>query len=181
MTSRATTPWAMTQMAEAGPHVGLYPGTFDPVTTGHLDIIERAVGLVERLVVGVAANVGKQPLMDLDERVDCVRTEVAPISRRTGVPIDVVGFDNLLVQCARQNGASIILRGLRVVTDYDYEVQMFGMNHRLDPGIETVFLMATERHQFISSRLVKEIAQLGGDISSFVPGYTLGKILAKLA
>lgn len=168
-------------MAEAGPHVGLYPGTFDPVTTGHLDVIERAVRLVERLVVGVAANTGKQPLMSLEERVDCVRTEVAPIGERTGVPIDVVGFDNLLVQCARQNGASIILRGLRVVTDYDYEVQMFGMNHRLDPGIETVFLMATERHQFISSRLVKEIAQLGGDISSFVPGYTLGKILAKLA
>ncbi len=168
-------------MAEAGSHVGLYPGTFDPVTTGHLDIIERAVRLVERLVVGVAANVGKQPLMTLDERVDCVRTEVAPIIERTGVPVEVVGFDTLLVQCARQHGAGIILRGLRVVTDYDYEVQMFGMNHRLDPGIETVFLMATERHQFISSRLVKEIAYLGGDISSFVPGYTLGKILAKLA
>ena len=85
------------------------------------------------------------------------------------------------MQCARQNGAGIIVRGLRVVTDYDYETQMFGMNHRLDPGIETVFLMATERHQFISSRLVKEIAQLGGDISSFVPAYTLGRILGKLA
>ena len=162
-------------------HVGLYPGTFDPVTNGHLDIIGRAVRLVERLVVGVAANIGKQPLMSLEERVDCVRTEVAAVSARTGVPIDVLGFDNLLVQCARQNGASIIVRGLRVVTDYDYEVQMFGMNHRLDPGIETVFLMATERHQFISSRLVKEIAQLGGDVSSFVPAYTLGRIIGKLA
>ena len=168
-------------MPDAPPHVGLYPGTFDPVTNGHLDIIGRAVRLVERLVVGVAANIGKQPLMSLEERVDCVRAEVAPVSARTGVPIDVVGFDNLLVQCARQNGAGIIVRGLRVVTDYDYEVQMFGMNHRLDPGIETVFLMATERHQFISSRLVKEIAQLGGDISSFVPAYTHGKIIGKLA
>jgi len=118
--------------------------------------------------------------MSLEERVDCVRTEVAPISARTGVPIEVVGFNNLLVHCAREHGASIILRGLRVVTDYDYEVQMFGMNHRLDPSIETVFLMATESHQFISSRLVKEIAQLGGDISSFVPPYTLNKIRAKL-
>ena len=167
-------------MPDAPLHVGLYPGTFDPVTNGHLDIIGRAVCLVERLVVGVAANIGKQPLMSLEERVDCVRAEVAPVSARTGVPIDVVGFDNLLVQCARRNGAGIIVRGLRVVTDYDYETQMFGMNHRLDPGIETVFLMATERHQFISSRLVKEIAQLGGDISSFVPAYTLGKILGKL-
>ena len=168
-------------MAEPSLHVGLYPGTFDPVTNGHLDIICRAVQLVERLIIGVAENIGKQPLMSLEERVDCVRAEVEPISARTGVPVEVVGFDNLLVQCARQHGASIILRGLRVVTDYDYEVQMFGMNRRLDPGIETVFLMATERHQFISSRLVKEIAQLGGDISSFVPAYTLGKILAKLA
>ena len=168
-------------MPEAPLHVGLYPGTFDPVTNGHLDIIGRAVRLVERLIVGVAENIGKQPLMSLQERVDCVRTEVAPVSARTGVPIEVVGFNNLLVQCARENGAGIIVRGLRVVTDYDYEVQMFGMNHRLDPGIETVFLMATERHQFISSRLVKEIVQLGGDISSFVPAYTLGKIIEKLA
>ena len=161
-------------------HIGLYPGTFDPITNGHLDIIGRGVHLVERLVIGVAANIGKQPLMTLDERVDCVRTEVAAITSRTGVSIEVVGFDTLLVRCAREHGASIILRGLRVVTDYDYEVQMFGMNHRLDPEIETVFLMATERHQFISSRLVKEIAQLGGDISTFVPAYTRGVIAAKL-
>ncbi len=168
-------------MAEPVLHVGLYPGTFDPVTNGHLDVIGRAARLVQRLVVAVAANIGKQPLMGLDERVECVRNEVAAVRTRGGTPIEVVGFDTLLVQCARQHDARIIFRGLRVVTDYDYEVQMFGMNHRLDPGIETVFLMATERHQFISSRLVKEIAQLGGDVSSFVPAYTLSKIIAKLA
>lgn len=162
------------------PHVGLYPGTFDPITRGHLDIIARGARLVERLVIGVAANVGKQPLMGLDERVECVTHEVAPIAKDTATTIEVVGFDRLLVQCARQNGANVIIRGLRVVTDYDYETQMFGMNHRLDPGIETVFLMATERYQFISSRLVKEIAQLGGDITSFVPSFTHARIMAKL-
>ena len=169
------------EMADTALHVGLYPGTFDPVTNGHLDVIARAARLVQRLVVGVAANIGKQPLMGLEERVECVATEVADMRTRAGAPIEVVGFDTLLVQCARQHGASIIFRGLRVVTDYDYEVQMFGMNHRLDPGIETVFLMATESPQFISSRLVKEIAQLGGDVSSFVPASTLSKIIAKLA
>jgi len=167
-------------MPDRPAHVGLYPGTFDPITRGHLDIIARAARLVERLVVAVAANVGKGPLMSLEERVDCVANEVAPIAADSSTTIEVVGFDNLLVQCARQNGANVIIRGLRVVTDYDYEVQMFGMNHRLDPGIETMFLMATERYQFISSRLVKEIAQLGGDISSFVPSYTHQRIVAKL-
>ena len=162
-------------------HVGLYPGTFDPITRGHLDVISRGARLVERLVVGVAANIGKQPLMSLAERVECVTHEVASIAQDTGTPIVVVGFDTLLVQCARANGANVIIRGLRVVTDYDYETQMFGMNHRLDPGIETLFLMATESHQFISSRLVKEIAQLGGDITTFVPPFTHARIMAKLA
>ena len=162
------------------PHVGLYPGTFDPITRGHLDVIARGARLVERLVIGVAANIGKQPLMGLAERVECVTHEVAPIAKDTGTTIEVIGFNNLLVQCARQNGANVIIRGLRVVTDYDYETQMFGMNHRLDPGIETVFLMATERYQFISSRLVKEIAQLGGDITTFVPSFTHTRIMAKL-
>ncbi|NPD66390.1 pantetheine-phosphate adenylyltransferase [Lichenicola cladoniae] len=167
-------------MPEPMPHVGLYPGTFDPITRGHLDVIARGARLVERLVVGVAANVGKQPLMTLEERVECVTHEVKPIAADTGTVIEVVGFDKLLVQCARQNGANVIIRGLRVVTDYDYETQMFGMNHRLDPGIETIFLMATERYQFISSRLVKEIAQLGGDITSFVPSFTHSRIIARL-
>jgi len=167
-------------MSDLHPRIGLYPGTFDPLTNGHLDVIGRATALVEQLVVAVAVNASKQPLMSLEERTDCVREEVEPISQRTGVPIAVVSFGNLLVQCAREHGAGLIVRGLRVVSDYDYEVQMFGMNRRLDAGIETVFLMATERHQFISSRLVKEIAQLGGDISSFVPQRTLGRILQKI-
>ncbi len=167
-------------MADSRQHVGFYPGTFDPITRGHLDIITRGARLVERLIVGVAANIGKAPLMSLAERVECVAHETRLVSQDTGTPIEVIGFDNLLVQCARQHGTNVIIRGLRAVTDYDYETQMFGMNHRLDPGIETVFLMATESYQFISSRLVKEIAQLGGDVTAFVPRHTHGRIMAKL-
>jgi pantetheine-phosphate adenylyltransferase len=167
-------------MSDVRQHVGFYPGTFDPITRGHLDVITRGARLVERLVVGVAANIGKQPLMSLDERVECVAHETKMVAKETGTPIEVVGFDNLLVQSARQNGANVIIRGLRAVTDYDYETQMFGMNHRLDPSIETLFLMATESYQFISSRLVKEIAQLGGDVTAFVPRFTHARIMAKL-
>ncbi|MFS3134993.1 pantetheine-phosphate adenylyltransferase [Gluconacetobacter sacchari] len=167
-------------MAETGPRTGFYPGTFDPVTTGHLDIVERAARLVDRLIVGVAENSGKQPLMSLDERITCVTEETRPIAERTGSQISVIGFGNLLVEEARSRGASVIVRGLRVVTDFDYEVQMFGMNHHLAPDIETVFLMATERGQYISSRLVKEVARLGGDITSFVPPFTRQRIMARL-
>ncbi|MBR0649450.1 pantetheine-phosphate adenylyltransferase [Roseomonas terrae] len=160
--------------------VALYPGTFDPVTNGHLDVIGRAARLVDRLVVGVAINIGKGPLFDLEERVDLVRVEVAPIAARTGVVIEVRPFEGLLVQYAKDLGARMIVRGLRAVADFDYEFQMVGMNRRLDPEIETVFLMASETNQFIASRLVKEIAKLGGDISGFVPKTTLDRTLAKL-
>ncbi len=160
--------------------IALYPGTFDPVTNGHLDVIGRAARLVDRLVVGVAINIGKGPLFDLDERVDLVSTEVAPIAARTGTIIEVRPFEGLLVQYAKDIGARMIVRGLRAVSDFDYEFQMVGMNRRLDQEIETVFLMASETNQFIASRLVKEIAKLGGDISSFVPKTTLGRTLAKL-
>ncbi len=149
--------------------VGVYPGTFDPVTNGHLDIIGRAARLVDRLVVGVAVNTGKSPLFGLDERVELVAAEMTALAERTGTVIEVVGFECLLIDLARQHGAAMIVRGLRAVSDFDYEFQMAGMNSRLDSGVETVFLMASERHQFISSRFVKEIARLGGDISSFVP------------
>ncbi len=160
--------------------VGLYPGTFDPVTNGHLDVIGRAARIVGKLVVGVAANVGKGPLFPRSERVELVEAELQAVRERTGNPIEVRSFDRLLIDFAREVGASVIFRGLRAVSDFDYEFQMAGMNYRLDPGVETVFLMASERHQFISSRFVKEIAALGGDITSFVPPLTLERTLARL-
>jgi pantetheine-phosphate adenylyltransferase len=155
---------------------GLYPGTFDPITNGHLDIIARATHLVDRLVVGVAMNAGKGPFFPIEERAELVAAEIAPITARTGVEIIVTPFDTLLIAFARSVGACMIIRGLRAVSDFDYEFQMAGMNYRLDPGIETVFLMASEHHQFISSRFVKDIAALGGDISSFVPKLTLARL-----
>ncbi len=159
------------------PRVGVYPGTFDPVTNGHLDIIARAARLVDRLVVGVAVDTSKSPLFGLEERCELVRAETAPLAGRAGAEIEVVGFEGLLIEFARRHGAAMIVRGLRAVSDFDYEFQMAGMNYRLDSGVETVFLMASERHQFISSRFVKEIARLGGDISSFVPPLVLERIL----
>jgi pantetheine-phosphate adenylyltransferase len=161
--------------------VGLYPGTFDPITNGHLDVIGRAARLLDKLVIGVAMNIGKGPLFPLDERVDLVRAEVEAVAQRTGTEIEVRPFEGLLMHFAQAVGAGVILRGLRAVSDFDYEFAMAGMNFRLDPGIETVYLMASERHQFIQSRFVKEIAQLGGDISSFVPALTLQRTLARLA
>ncbi|MBV9653212.1 MAG: pantetheine-phosphate adenylyltransferase [Acetobacteraceae bacterium] len=160
--------------------VGLYPGTFDPVTNGHLDVVARAARLVDRLVIGVAVNVGKAPLFKLEERVALVRAEIAGIAAREGIAIEVKPFDSLLIHFARELGASLIVRGLRAVSDFDYEFQMAGMNYRMEPQIETVFLMASESHQFIASRLVKEVASLGGDISSFVPRQTLQHVLKRL-
>jgi pantetheine-phosphate adenylyltransferase len=160
--------------------IGIYPGTFDPVTNGHLDIIGRAARLVDRLVIGVALNIGKGPLFEPDERVELVREECGAITARTGTPIEVKHFNNLLVQFAESVNAKMIIRGLRAVSDFDYEFQMAGMNYRLTHDIETVFLMASERHQFISSRFVKEIARLGGDVSSFVPALTLQRTLARV-
>ncbi|MBY0337571.1 MAG: pantetheine-phosphate adenylyltransferase [Acetobacteraceae bacterium] len=158
---------------------GLYPGTFDPVTNGHLDVIGRAARLMDRLVIGVAINTGKGPLFPLEERVELVEAEATAIAARTGCRIEVRPFTGLLIGFAREVGASMIVRGLRAVSDFDYEFQMAGMNARLDNEIETVFLMASERNHFISSRFVKEIAQLGGDISSFVPRLTLERTLAR--
>ena len=161
-------------------HVGVYPGTFDPVTNGHLDVIGRAARILDRLVVGVAMNAGKGPLFPLEERVDLVRAETAAIASRSGAEIEVVPFEGLLVGFARQVGADVIIRGLRAVSDFDYEFQMAGMNRRLDQEIETVFLMASETNQFISSRFVKEIARLGGNITSFVPKLTLERTLVRV-
>jgi pantetheine-phosphate adenylyltransferase len=148
--------------------IGLYPGTFDPVTLGHTDIIQRAMALVDRLVIGVAINRDKGPLFSLEERVAMVRAECDAIQARTGGEIVVHPFENLLIDCARDVGAGVIIRGLRAVADFEYEFQMVGMNRALDSSIETVFLMADARRQAIASKLVKEIARLGGDVSSFV-------------
>lgn len=148
--------------------IGLYPGTFDPVTLGHLDIIERATVLVDRLVIGVAINRDKGPLFSLEERVAMIESECAEIAERTGCAIVAHPFENLLIDCARDVGAGIIVRGLRAVADFEYEFQMVGMNRAMDDSIETVFLMADAEHQAIASRLVKEIARLGGEVSKFV-------------
>ena len=156
--------------------IGLYPGTFDPVTVGHTDIISRASNLVDRLVIGVAINNDKSPLFSLEERVALIEAECKYIADN----ILVHPFENLLIQCARDVGASMIIRGLRAVSDFEYEFQMVGMNRSLDASIETVFLMADVQHQAVASRLVKEIARLKGDISNFVSKNVSDSIKDKL-
>ena len=150
--------------------VGLYPGTFDPITNGHIDIIKRSTKLVDKLTIGIASNNDKKPFFDVNSRVEMVKYEVLNIQKNidNNCKVDVMPFDNLLIHFAKDINASMIFRGLRAVSDFDYEFQMVGMNTRLDQNIETVFLMSSENQQFISSRFVKEIALLGGDISSFV-------------
>jgi pantetheine-phosphate adenylyltransferase len=165
---------------DAKQRIGLYPGTFDPVTNGHIDIIGRAARLMDKLVIGVSISTGKGPLFSLEERVELVQAEVQEIAQRNGTVIEVQPFQGLLIDFARELGACMIVRGLRAVSDFDFEFQMAGMNYRMAPDIETVFLMASERHQFIASRLVKEVAALGGDITSFVPTLTLERTLKRI-
>ena len=160
--------------------IGLYPGTFDPITLGHIDIIRRASLLVDRLVIGVAINRDKAPLFTLEERVEMLEKDCADLSEQTGTEIIVHPFENLLINCAHDVGAQVIVRGLRAVADFEYEFQMVGMNRSLDNSIETVFLMAEAKHQAIASKLVKEIARLDGDISKFVTPYVANKLLNKL-
>jgi pantetheine-phosphate adenylyltransferase len=162
--------------------VAVYPGTFDPITNGHIDIIRRAARLADRLVIGVSTNIGKGPLFDVHERVAMVSAEVAALDLPAGNgKVEVRAFDTLLMHFAQSMGAGMILRGLRAVSDFEYEFQMAGMNARLDPAIETVFLMASDRHQFISSRFVKEIGRLGGDITSFVSSRVAERLAARFA
>jgi pantetheine-phosphate adenylyltransferase len=148
--------------------IGLYPGTFDPITLGHLDIINRAALLVDRLVIGVAINRDKGPLFSLEDRVAMIEAECAALGAATGTEIVAHPFESLLIDCAHDVGAQVIVRGLRAVADFEYEFQMVGMNRAMDSSVETVFLMAEAKHQAIASKLVKEIARLGGDVSKFV-------------
>ena len=159
--------------------IGLYPGTFDPITLGHIDIINRASMLVDRLVIGVAINRDKSPLFNLDERVKMIEAECSSLSKKTGTEIIAHPFENLLVDCANDVNASVIFRGLRAVADFEYEFQMVGMNRALNDGIETVFLMAEAKHQAIDSKLVKEIVRLGGDVSKFVTPTVNKQLLEK--
>lgn len=146
------------------PRIAIYAGTFDPITTGHMDIIRRALNVVDTLVIGVAEDTGKAPIFSVEERASMVRQDVAGLNGR----ISVQPFAGLLVDFAREQGAAILIRGLRAISDYEYEFQMACMNNRLAPDIETVFLTASENTHFISSRFVKQIARLGGDISTLV-------------
>ena len=162
--------------------VGLYPGTFDPITNGHIDIIKRSSKLVDKLTVGIASNIDKKPFFDVKKRVEMVEYEISNIQKsiNNNCKVDVMPFENLLIHFAKEISASMIFRGLRAVSDFDYEFQMVGMNTRLDQNIETVFLMSSENQQFISSRFVKEIALLGGDISSFVTAKVKKDVISKI-
>ena len=161
------------------PRTGLYPGTFDPMTLGHLDIIRRAARLCDRLVIAVSINKAKGPLFSLDERVAMVQRAVADIE--VECEIEVRPFDSLLIHFCQEVGARLIIRGLRAVSDFEYEFQMAGMNDRLDPEIETVFLMSDPEYQTIASRLVKEIARLGGDVAQFVSPDVHARLSEKFA
>jgi pantetheine-phosphate adenylyltransferase len=161
--------------------IGIYPGTFDPITNGHSDIIRRALHVVDHLVIGVARNDAKGPLFSTDERVEIVRDEMQHLENGGADRIEVRPFESLLMHFAQSVQASVIVRGLRAVSDFEYEFQMAGMNARLNPTIETVFLMASDRYQFISSRFVKEIGALGGDISHFVSPRVAERVMHRFA
>jgi pantetheine-phosphate adenylyltransferase len=157
---------------------GFYPGTFDPIHNGHVDLIGRASKLVDRLVLGVGVNAGKDPLFSLEERVQIIHDEVANL--KTDCKIEVIQYEGLTMHVAREVGAHVIVRGLRAVADFEFEFQMTAMNQQLDREIETVFLMSDPRHQALASRLIKEIAILGGDFSQFVPPGVQKRLLAKV-
>ena len=159
----------------------MYPGTFDPITLGHEDLVRRASRIFDRVVVAIARDTGgKVPLFTFDERVDMVRDEVATLPKADAARIEVKAFDHLLMNFVTESGATVIVRGLRAVSDFEYEFQMASMNHKLNPEVETVFLTASETHQFISSQLVKEIARLGGDVSSFVSPRVAARIAERM-
>lgn len=166
-------------MMKNRPRIGIYPGTFDPVTIGHLDLLKRGMPLVDKLIIGVAKYSDKEPLFSLEERVEMVRHEISQLDlSEHDIEIVVEPFDSLLIDFARQHNAIMLLRGLRAVSDFEYEFKMAAMNGHLAPEVETVFLMASDKFQFVSSRFIKQIARLGGDVSQFVSAYVLAKLNA---
>ena len=148
--------------------IGVYPCTFDPITSGHMEVVRRSLRLVDKLVIGPAINIGKGPLFSVEERVEMLKDDIADYAETERTRIEIVPFEGLLIHFARQVNAGVIIRGLRAVSDFEYEIQMANMNARMEPNVETIFLMASDRHQFIASSLVKDIARLGGDTSQFV-------------
>jgi len=162
--------------------ISIYPGTFDPLTFGHIDIIERAARLGNQLIVAVAENIGKQPLFSVDERTEIVLNEVQRINKTNNLPFPVLvkNFSGLLTDFADSQGAHVVIRGLRAVADFEYEFQMASINKRLHGKLETVFLMAAEQQHFVASRFVKEVALFGGDVSSFVPAQVVTALQTKL-
>jgi pantetheine-phosphate adenylyltransferase len=163
----------------AAQRIGIYPGTFDPVTNGHVDIIKRAATLVDKLVVAVSINAGKGPIFSVEERAALLKGEISDGKNGLSSSIEVVTFDTLLVQFAEQMGAKVIIRGLRAVSDFEYEFQLAGMNRRLAPGVETLFLTPSDKYLFLSATIVREIAVLGGDITAFVHPLTVERMRAK--
>ena len=161
--------------------VGLYPSTFDPMTNGHLDVIRRALKLVDHLVVAIGVNATKQPLISLEERFALIEAAAGPVAKEIGSKISTASFSGLVVNAADEHGANVIIRGLRGAVDFEYETQMVGMNRVMNPHVETVFLAASPETQFISSTLVRQIASMGGDITPFVPPLVKTKVLAAVA
>ncbi len=148
--------------------IGIYPGTFDPITYGHIDVVKRALRVVDKLIIGVALDTNKAPMFDLDMRAQMARSEVANLGASEASRVEIKTFSGLLVNFAKENNAGLLIRGLRAVSDFEYEFQMAAINSKLSPEMETVFLTASESTHFISSRFVKQIARLGGDVSGFV-------------
>jgi pantetheine-phosphate adenylyltransferase len=165
----------------ASERTGVYPGTFDPVTSGHMEIIRRSLRLVDKLVIGPHINIGKGPLFSLEERIEIIKEDIQDFPAADRQRIEVVPFEGLLIHFARDLGAAVIIRGLRAVSDFEYEIQMANMNARMEPNVETIFLMASDRHQFIASSLVKDIARLGGDTSQFVSKKVFERLKHKFA
>ena len=159
--------------------VGFYPGSFDPVTNGHLDVIERACRLVDHLVIAIGMHHSKTPLLPHEQRLKLLAQCIEPIGKRTNTEFSIVEFDGLMVTAARENGARLVIRGLRDTTDYNYEMQMVGMNAQMAPDLQTVFLPSSPHVRHISSTLVRQIAELGGDISAFVPSIVLKALKQK--